>query len=488
MRNSVDTSNNVLDNFHCWTLRESPAESLQVNEKVSLEVSTSNKMSQAKSNLSIWLLISCIICVRFASTQMMKRQPTSWSVELSNALTTNNPMLSYPFEHLHQDNNQEAINATIGNQDQLAAYFDEPQNSANYLQQQPANWTTSRDWNAQNAIRAPIKQSHRATSNSSSNFWSPQTTKTNQQHYQQEISDQDSKLQLQLAQLVASNYQNPIVVPTSSADQTQLSQVSTFDGGQELVQTLNNYLTLESINKLAASKQQQQPAKQTARANLWFRRQNAPKRRSFEPQQSAPYLTRLSPVEDAAELMSRSYSDHDLGLSKDAQSSFASLPLLYESSPTVEVKSIKPLFEDASQASADNLVAASKYSAVQHTPTVHAIYATYPAAFASHKVKSRKGLEKSLGIPVLVGIGAGLLSFLIVSNLFLSIPLLAVTLMNFLNGNNMFAPNQNQNPAQPASNNQTPTTNQLGRKRRDLSSQFPFEANIQRAIENLRLD
>lgn len=118
----------------------------------------------------------------------------------------------------------------------------------------------------------------------------------------------------------------------------------------------------------------------------------------------------------------------------------------------------------------DNLFSSSKYSA-HHMPAIYSI--PVPIADTSHKMISRKGgLDKSIMVSILVGIGAGLLSFLLISNLFLSIPLLAMTLLQFYNSQNMIMPNNNM-PTMPTSipqNNQATAGRRRKRKKRDLSN------------------
>lgn len=118
----------------------------------------------------------------------------------------------------------------------------------------------------------------------------------------------------------------------------------------------------------------------------------------------------------------------------------------------------------------------------RHHSTMPAIYVTsaYPLGSPSHKSLARHAHDKSSLIhPILVGVLAALVSFLILSNLFLSIPLLAMTLFQLFNGAStmmMMLPNGNQN-MMPSNNNQQnpsaptnnqPMTNGRRRRRRDL--------------------
>lgn len=166
-------------------------------------------------------------------------------------------------------------------------------------------------------------------------------------------------------------------------------------------------------------------------------------------------------------------SDNDLdridSLSKDPyKASFSSPAAFYDVSSALEGRSSK-LVGDESHI--DQFFTASpRYSAAaSHMMPMY--YAAYPNTFG-HKLSARhSGLEKSVLIPILIGIGAALISFLIISNLFLSIPLLAMTLFSFFNTNQMMTmphytlpqPNNNNQPVQP-------TTNGKRRRRRDLNA------------------
>lgn len=158
-----------------------------------------------------------------------------------------------------------------------------------------------------------------------------------------------------------------------------------------------------------------------------------------------------------------------------------------------ESRILKPAFTEPSMM--DNLIAASKYPSISAAAThqMPAIY-SFPMPIDHHKMLPRKGgIEKSLILSILVGIGAGILSFLFISNLFLSIPLLALTLMQFLSGQNLMMPNNNNNnnmmPMPSNGQNQnTPTTSQVGKRRkRDLLG-APLElVAIQDALDKASL-
>lgn len=162
--------------------------------------------------------------------------------------------------------------------------------------------------------------------------------------------------------------------------------------------------------------------------------------------------------------------------------------IFYDSSPSQTSQSI--IERDNINSIVDNLIASSRYSGVTHHNPMPIYYSAgfYPTGH-KYSFSSRKGLEKSIGYPVLIGIGAALISFLVLSNLFLTIPLLAMTLMQFLNGNNMIMPynnnnnNNNPTPNNPNNGNNGQTTVN-GRKKRDLRH-IELEQKIHSAIEEM---
>lgn len=115
--------------------------------------------------------------------------------------------------------------------------------------------------------------------------------------------------------------------------------------------------------------------------------------------------------------------------------------------------------------------------------SMHSFYhPTYPAYFGGHKiaVMPRKS-EKSLATPILVGIASALLSFLILSNVFLAFPLLAMAFMQFFNNNNnMVLPPYNP-PNGNNQNNNNPNVS-IGRRRKRQAHEYYFEPIVQRAI------
>lgn len=177
---------------------------------------------------------------------------------------------------------------------------------------------------------------------------------------------------------------------------------------------------------------------------------------------------------------------------KEYLTPYQTVPLVFDLPPTMEKKNMKITStseEDHLGSYSDGIFAvASKSPSYAHTMPHY--YSPYPY---THHVAPRKGLEKSLGLSILVGIGAALISFLIISNLFLSVPLFAMTLLQLLQGNNIFPNmqpnNYNNNNNIPPNNNQNqngsgPSTN--GRKRRDLHA-LELEDRIKRAIDNVYL-
>jgi hypothetical protein len=133
----------------------------------------------------------------------------------------------------------------------------------------------------------------------------------------------------------------------------------------------------------------------------------------------------------------------------------------------------------------DSHLFASSYRHQHSTmPTIY-LTSALPLTAPSHKSLSRHAHDKSSLIhPILVGVIAAVVSFLILSNLFLSIPLLAMTLFQLFNGasqmmmmfpsnggNQNMMPNGNNNqqiPSAPTNNQQPPANNGKRRRRRDL--------------------
>lgn len=148
---------------------------------------------------------------------------------------------------------------------------------------------------------------------------------------------------------------------------------------------------------------------------------------------------------------------------------YHSLPLIYESvAQASEGRNSKsPLLVDE-ESMGDSIAAQSRYSAYGHQhPLIQPhIYAAFPGPYGlSYKnspASSRKGVEKS----ILVGVGSALISFLILSNIFLSLPLLAITLMHLIGGTNLLPPFGNNNQTPNGNTNGQPTTN--GRKKREI--------------------
>lgn len=102
----------------------------------------------------------------------------------------------------------------------------------------------------------------------------------------------------------------------------------------------------------------------------------------------------------------------------------------------------------------------------------------YKLALAPHH--QRKS-EKSLAVPILVGIASALVSFLILTNVFLALPLLAMAFMQFFNRDQqMIIPPNNNNNGQNSS-----TSGRGRRKKRDLIMFQHFEPIVYRALNNI---
>lgn len=255
----------------------------------------------------------------------------------------------------------------------------------------------------------------------------------------------------------------------------------------------NNYITSDLISKALNLKQS---TKSSTPKSFWFKPPlganpiATTKRRSLDSQTSlndfnGEIVSRMAKVKfDDSNNDELSFGSQKS--SKDSKDYLNTLPLIYDSlasSSKMEPNSVSGN-QDSISSIMDNLIAASKYS-MSHTMTPHHQYSPFPATYyypatTAYKfgMAPRKSIEKSLGYPILIGVGAALISFLILSNLFLSIPLFAMTLLQFLNGNNMLMPNGNNNPSNNNSNGQTSSGR---RKRRDLK-ELELEEMITSAI------
>lgn len=142
---------------------------------------------------------------------------------------------------------------------------------------------------------------------------------------------------------------------------------------------------------------------------------------------------------------------------------------------------LNPSWPGVGQYGADNMMTGSKLHHVSYQ--MHPGY--YAPAYSQMMSHKRFGVEKSLTVPILVGIGAALISFLIISNLFLTIPLFAMTLLQLLDGGMMVMPNNNNQNSIPSSSNNNSPFNQLPsgkRRKREVQVTEP-EIRLQKAIE-----
>lgn len=252
-----------------------------------------------------------------------------------------------------------------------------------------------------------------------------------------------------------------------------------------------------------SGKKQAGPAAKSA----WFK-PFAPKRRSYE---TISELNQYSPrtaatsvyFDDSLEAINRprdpmeqASGDGQLKTNKDYLSaSYASLPVIYETGAPMAIERKNSKLEaqdDQLNSLIDSFASGSKYSQISASMPTFYGHASYPALHHMPvHTTHRKGLEKSLGVSILVGIGAALISFLIISNLFLSVPLFAMTLMQLLNGSPMLMPNNNNNNGNNQvpnnnnnpipNNNNNPSTN--GRKRRHIQD-IEFEERIQKVLSD----
>lgn len=168
----------------------------------------------------------------------------------------------------------------------------------------------------------------------------------------------------------------------------------------------------------------------------------------------------------------------------DNLGSYAALPLFYDTlGQSIEGRSSKFSSISDEDRFSDSIASASRYSGLSshfHPMPQHyyaALPAPYPISYKNPALNSRKGVEKS----ILLGVGSALISFLILSNIFLSLPLLAITLMHLFTGANLFSPfNNNNNNNQPPNNNNniTPQPTANGRRKRDLRDEMIAEQVI----------
>lgn len=150
--------------------------------------------------------------------------------------------------------------------------------------------------------------------------------------------------------------------------------------------------------------------------------------------------------------------------------------------------------------SATPVFAASKLSHQYHYQPLAIHYATpYPVGDYSHGldhgeklIMSNRKSEKSLKKPIIVGIVAGLISFLVISNVFLAIPLLAMTLLQLFNNQMLIPPNSNNNNGyrQPNNNNnnnnnQSAATFYRRDKRYVRDHEFTYEDLVHRALDEV---
>lgn len=238
----------------------------------------------------------------------------------------------------------------------------------------------------------------------------------------------------------------------------------------------------------------------------WFK-SFATKRRSYEQpsneqQSNMPRIESVS-FDDTVEVPRLSKEHQHVGNTnsrgiKEYLTSYTNLPLFIDTTPTMEKKNMKG---SSSMGEEDYIGSHSDgmFAVAGKTPSygLSHYYPAYPYSHGHHIVAPRKGLEKSLGLSILVGIGAALISFLIISNLFLSVPLFAMTLLQLLQGNNVFPnnmmpsnnmmpPNNNMMPPNNNNNQNTPPNNQNqngngqstnGRKRRDV-----YDVNLEKRV------
>lgn len=308
----------------------------------------------------------------------------------------------------------------------------------------------------------------------------------------------------------ALNYLSLLAKPTITGDPVEPVDWTRFAATNEVAQHvaipikgshLLNRLDKQPVVQKMQNSHHTNKQTNTPGNSAWFKT-FSPKRRSYdtisEVNQYSPRMAATSVYfDDSLETLAgrkdldQINMDGQFKTNKDYLStSYASLPVIYETAPmaAIERKNLKLERNHDEQLGSliDSLASGSKYSMT--AAAMPSYYATgYPAIHHLPHATHRKGLEKSLGVSILVGVGAALISFLIISNLFLSVPLFAMTLMQLLNGSPMLMPtnNNNGNNQVPNNNNQTPNgqTANNGRKRRNIQD-IELEGRIQKALSD----
>lgn len=434
-------------------------------------------------------LLSIVSLTQVFASQMSKQsKPINWSVEYSPTST------STPINHQTDNERRQFDSDMTLSQDSL---FD-PQRDSPQAQPKSVGWSgisevPNEQQVAEKQFAETMKQlmSIQLAGTNSSSQWSKTRELENDQRTQTLNNNLDQQIySIEPPMLVNSMTRAPVdQLGPNHGLPNYITRGVVNRPPAVLVDPFWNALSKDLVQRLGVLKEGQllnpidfqtfkPPSSKQASKLPWFKTLGT-KRRSFESindNQIVPRTTNVN-FDDNIEMSRFRDLDQSNGKTKDYLASYSSMPYVYDIAPSMERKNIKHSDEDHVN-SLDNYIATGSKSIGHSMPS---FYTAYPA-YNAH-VAPRKGLEKSLGIPILVGVGAALISFLIISNLFLSVPLFAMTLLQLLNGNSLL-PNNNSNnngnnPNNTPNNQNGQTTN--GRKRRDLH-ELELEHRIQRAI------
>lgn len=189
-----------------------------------------------------------------------------------------------------------------------------------------------------------------------------------------------------------------------------------------------------------------------------------------------PTLEAISGVYDSGSIQHRSTEGSDISFSESQRlrDDFAS-PRAYEGRQQAIEGRFRPktTFEDQVDSMIENLMTSNSHS----LPSP--FYPAYPAYIGHRIAVSPRKSERSLMTPILVGIGSALFSFLILSNIFLAFPLLAMAFMQFFNGNNMIIPHN-----QPFNGSGGQLVNPVGRRKKRGAVEYHFEPLVRRAMSS----
>lgn len=158
---------------------------------------------------------------------------------------------------------------------------------------------------------------------------------------------------------------------------------------------------------------------------------------------------------------------------------------LYDPRPNDETRLIPRILIDEThtQPDVDSMIASGSH----HHHPMPTYYATYPAYFGHKVAFAARKSEKSIATPIAIGVGSALLSFLILSNVFLALPLIAIAFTQIFNSNNLIIPPYNQPniPYNPSNNNNGNNGQNLslGRRKRQIYA-FDFEPTLYRALNS----